>query len=472
MPSIHLPMKRAPLFAAALTAFLFASRLVAADVFFDAASKPQTLIWTAPDEYPYLAQPITTGPGSSYLVTQIDLQVSAVSQTPAPQPSLFIYSASGGKPDQLLATFNPTAPLVHGLNTFTGSVTLSASTTYFVVFYTSAGSAVVSFAGSASGPWHDPTGFPNGAKFTSYSGAPGQLSGASWVDAKTLPDGSYDLMRLKITGTVSTPSASSELSNLSVRIGAGSGSQTLIVGFVVTGGSKNILVRAVGPSLADLGVTNPLADPQLSVMDGGTSVVSNDNWGGTTTLKGAFAATGAFDLPDASKDAAALTLLPAKPYTVQLTGGSGIVLGEVYDADAAVTTPPNPHGRLVNLSARAQVGTGDNILIAGLVISGNAPKQLLLRGVGPKLTSLGVTGVLSNPQLKVYSGGTVVGENDDWDGSASLKDAFSVTGAFELDDGSKDAALITTLQPGVYTVQVSGVNNSTGVALVEIYEMP
>lgn len=472
MPSNSSLMKRAPLFLAALTALLFASPVVRADVYFDAVAKSQTLIWTAPDEYVYLAQPITTSAGASVNVTQIDLQLSAVSETPAPQPLLYIFSSSNGRPSQLVATFTPTSAAIHGLNTFTGSATLAPSTTYFVVFYTSTGSAVVSFAGSADGPWHDQAGFPNGAQFTKYSGAAAQLDQATWVDAKTLPGGSYDLMRIKISGSTGSPTPSSALSNLSVRIGAGSGSQTLIVGFVIAGGSKNVLVRAVGPTLASMGVSNPLADPQLTLQDGATVVSSNDNWGGTTPLKTAFATLGANALPDSSKDSAALVLLPPKPYTVQLTGGTGIVLGEVYDADAAATTSPNPAGRLTNLSARAQVGTGENILIAGLVIAGNAPKRLLLRGIGPKLTSYGVSGILADPQLRVYSGGDVVAENNDWGNSATLKDAFSVTGAFSLDDNSKDAALIVTLDPGVYTVQVSGVNNSTGVGLVEVYDMP
>ncbi|QYM77888.1 hypothetical protein K0B96_11230 [Horticoccus luteus] len=457
---------------AACAALLFASHALALDVYYDGASHAQTLVWTAPDEYTYMAQPIKTGPGASATVTQMTLQLAAVSQSPASQPALYVFSESGGHPGSLLATFNATGAAVHGLNTFTGSVTLAPSTVYFVVFYTSAGQAVVSYTSTADGPWHDQADFPNGAQFSTYTGSPSQLNQAAWVDAKTLPNGSYDIMRLSISGTTGQAGPDSTLSNLSVRIGAGSGSQTVIIGFVTANGSKNLLVRALGPTLTSLGVPGALADPQLAVYDGTTIVASNDNWGGTTTLKNAFTTLGAYPLPDASKDSAALTLLPAKPYTVQLTGGSGIVLGEIYDADAAVTTPPSPAGRLSNLSARAQVGTGNNILIAGFVINGSSPKRLLLRGVGPKLATYGVTGTLANPQLQVYSGSTLVTENNDWDGSTTLTDAFTTTGAFPLDAGSKDAAIIVTLDPGVYTVQVSGVNNSTGVGLVEIYEMP
>jgi hypothetical protein len=153
--------------------------------------------------------------------------------------------------------------------------------------------------------------------------------------------------------------------------------------------------------------------------------------------------------------------------TVQLTGtGAGIVLVELYDTG----TGNSP--RLINVSARNQVGTGDNILIFGFVISGTESKRVLIRGVGPTLATFGVPGTLADPRFEVFrSGGTVaVATNDNWD--AALTSTFTAVGAFQLTAGSRDAALVTTLEPGAYTVQVSGVNNGTGEALVEIYEVP
>ena len=126
--------------------------------------------------------------------------------------------------------------------------------------------------------------------------------------------------------------------------------------------------------------------------------------------------------------------------------------------------------RLANLSTRAQVGTGANIMITGFVVQAGAPKKVLIRAVGPRLTTFGVTGVLANPQIHLYnSNGTLVLSNDNW----SADDAATMTsvGAFALIPGAQDAALVATLSPGAYTAQVSGVNNTAGVALLEIYDV-
>jgi hypothetical protein len=153
--------------------------------------------------------------------------------------------------------------------------------------------------------------------------------------------------------------------------------------------------------------------------------------------------------------------------TVQVKGtGAGVVLVELYDT--GTTNSP----RLINVSARNQVGTGDNILIFGFVINGTDSKRLLIRGVGPTLAAFGVGGTLADPQFDVFREGSTVAvaHNDNWD--PSLASTFTAVGAFALTAGSRDAALVTSLAPGAYTVQVSGVNNGTGEALVEIYEVP
>jgi hypothetical protein len=129
--------------------------------------------------------------------------------------------------------------------------------------------------------------------------------------------------------------------------------------------------------------------------------------------------------------------------------------------------------RLVNLSARAQVGSGDGILIAGFTLSGNVPRRILVRGIGPALAGFGVGGVLANPVLTLFRGAARVQENDDWGGDPALASAFTATGAFALGDaGSRDAAMTAVIAPGSYTVQVAGAGGGTGVALVEIYEIP
>jgi uncharacterized membrane protein len=264
----------------------------------------------------------------------------------------------------------------------------------------------------------------------------------------------------------------SRLANVSVRTTAGSAANPLIVGFTLGGGGKNVLLRAVGPTLGTFGVPGTLDDPRLAVFTGaGAQTAQNDDWGGAAALTAAFDAVGAFRLPATSKDAVLLNPLPAGGYTAQVSGAagtSGVVLLEAYDSDAG-----SPLARYTNLSARNQVGTGGNILIVGFNIVGNGPKNLLIRAVGPALTQFGVGGVLSDPQLAIFNAaGTETNRNDDWGGGAALAGAFTSVGAFGLPAASKDAALNVTLQPGSYTVQVSGVANTTGVALAEIYELP
>ena len=274
--------------------------------------------------------------------------------------------------------------------------------------------------------------------------------------------------------TLSVPAA--RLANLSVRSVAGNGDQTLIVGLAVGGtGSKQVLVRGIGPGLTPFGLSGALADPQLRLFNAaGVQTHVNDDWGGGATLSGAFNAVGAFSLPVASKDAALFVSLAAGTYTAQVTstGGTGVALLESYDSDAAVTT-----ARFLNVSARTQVGTGENILVIGFVITGTGPKTVLIRAVGPGLTQFGVGAVLADPQLRLFNAaGSATDTNDDWASAPALAAAngaaFTQTGAFALPVASKDAALLVTLQPGAYTAQVSGVNNTTGVALVEVYEVP
>ncbi len=274
-------------------------------------------------------------------------------------------------------------------------------------------------------------------------------------------------------------SSGAYLSNLSIRSNAGSGPQTLIVGVSVggtgTSGTKNILIRGVGPTLSAFGLTGVLADPQLTVYNGQTIADSNDNWSATATPVATQSSVGAFALTPGSKDAALIGAgVPAGSYSVQITGvggTTGLALAELYDLTPAssftATTP-----RLNNISARTQVGTGGDILITGFNVSGTGTRRLLIRAVGPTLAAFGVTGTLADPQLAVYSGQTVVASNNDWNASDTPVTTQTGAGGFALTPASKDAALIVNLAPGSYTAQVSGVNNTTGVALVEIYELP
>ena len=288
---------------------------------------------------------------------------------------------------------------------------------------------------------------------------------------------------LTVTPAGGSGSAGAYLSNLSIRSTAGSGAQTLIVGVTVGGtgtvGSKNILVRGIGPAHAAFGVPGTLADPKLEIFSSLSPAVidSNDNWNATATPAAAQAAVGAFALAVGSKDAALIgTNVTAGSYSVQVTGvggATGVALAEIYDLTPAAgftgTTP-----RLTNISARTQVGTGDDILITGFNLVGSGTRRLLIRAVGPTLGAFGVTGTLADPKLDVFAANatTALASNDNWDATATPTATQTAAGGFALTAGSKDAVLIVNLAPGSYTAQVSGVGATAGVALVEIYELP
>jgi hypothetical protein len=305
--------------------------------------------------------------------------------------------------------------------------------------------------------------------------------------------GAYDVVVTDALGAVASAAGRltvgelapevARIGNLSIRTRAGTGAQTLIVGFVVggagTSGPKPLLVRGIGPALAGFGVGGTLADPRLEIFSGGTAPVrlfDNDNWnfGDAAT----FAAAGAFPLTAGSRDAALYNGgLASASYSAQLSGvggSTGVALAEIYDLTPALVfgaaTP-----RLVNVSARALSGAGADVLIAGFVVSGppGSTKRVLLRAIGPTLTVFGVGGVLADPRLELFNASTVrIQENDNWGGGAELADTFRAVGAFGLDGASRDAALVATLPIGAYTAQVSGVAGGTGVALVEVYEVP
>jgi hypothetical protein len=314
-------------------------------------------------------------------------------------------------------------------------------------------------------------------------GATTAVLGLSSVKASDV--GAYTVDVSTTSGTVTSAAANlvigtSRLSNLSVRSTAGTGSDTLIVGAVVgQGDNLTVLVRGIGPSLTQFGVTGVLPDPVLTLTDSmGASLATNDDWArGTNANQTAATAAqvGAFTLTNAALDSAILTSLGPGSYSAVLTGkgnATGVALAEAYDASTQPTA-----ARLINMSARTRVGTGAAVLIAGFSIKGDAPKTLLIRGVGPGLTQFGVTGVLADPQLALFREGstTPIQQNDNWltaTNAAQVGLAAGQVGAFSLAANSRDAALLVTLDPGTYTAQVSGVGNTTGVALVEIYEVP
>lgn len=278
------------------------------------------------------------------------------------------------------------------------------------------------------------------------------------------------------------------LANLSsrLRVTGGDANRSVIAGFVVTGlTTKQVLVRAVGPGLRSFGIGDALANPRLIIRDSsGAIVAENEGWNDSAAISAAADKVGAFKLNPGSRDAAALVSLPPGTYTAQVTAnGNGVTLVEVYDATDGATLTTE---QIVNISTRGFVDTGEGQLVAGFVIAGNAPKRVLIRGIGPALTAFGVTGAVADPVLKLYASGRTspVAQNDNWETAqpvtggatpataAEITAAGTATGAFPFATGSKDAAILVTLPPGAYSAVMSGAADSTGAGLVEVYELP
>jgi len=271
------------------------------------------------------------------------------------------------------------------------------------------------------------------------------------------------------------------LINLSCRSLVGTGASALTAGFVVggkgTSGTDTLLIRASGPALVPFDIAGVLPDPDLKLTNFNSNSVlaTNVGWGGSTLVSATADAVGAFAWTDlSSPDSAVVETLPQGPYLAQIAGASGdsgIALAEVYDATPAgtysVTTP-----RLINISARTQVGQGGNILIAGFVIGGTTSKTVLIRASGPALRPFGVSNVLPDPELQLYESTDLIAANTGWGGDTQIAAAAASAGAFSWGvSATPDAAILITLDPGAYTAQISGASGDSGDALIEVYEV-
>jgi hypothetical protein len=353
------------------------------------------------------------------------------------------------------------------------------------------GSTVVFNAGASGLPAPTFQWYFNGAA-VGGAGVSGANSPTLVINGATAANtGTYYFTATNSSGTVQSSSATlavtsttdiGRLINISCRSQVGTGANILIAGFAVGGagtiGTESLLIRASGPALAAFDVSGLLPDPQLQVFSNSTLLGSDSGWGGNTQIETEAASVGAFAWTSpTSLDSALLETLSAGPYTAQVagkSGDSGVALAEVYDTTPAGSyTPTTP--RLVNISARTQVGTGSNILIAGFVIGGSTSRTVLIRASGPALAvaPFSVTGTLADPELQLFAGSSLSNSNTGWGGSAEIAAAAASVGAFAWGSPtSADSALLVTLPPGVYSAQVSGASGDSGVALVEVYEVP
>jgi hypothetical protein len=238
-----------------------------------------------------------------------------------------------------------------------------------------------------------------------------------------------------------------------------------IGGFIITGTApKRVLIRAIGPSLTGFGVPNVLADPVLELHGPGAfATMTNHDWKHTQAVE--IQATGIPPTNDL-ESAVTATLAPGA-YTAIVTGEgntSGVALIEVYDLNQGIDS------KLANISTRAFVSTGDDIVIAGFLLSDSSTSdRVVVRGIGPSLALAGVTNALANPTLELRdSNGTLLVANNDWQDNALQ--AAEITAAGLAPANTLESAVAATLPPGLYTALLAGRNNGTGIGVVEVYD--
>jgi hypothetical protein len=256
-----------------------------------------------------------------------------------------------------------------------------------------------------------------------------------------------------------------QLLNISTRMRVLTGDKALIGGFIVTGSeSKKVIIRGMGPSLGAAGVPDTLQDPVLELHQQGGAVVINDNW--KDSQRSEIEASGI--PPGDDREAAIVATLPPGNHTAILTGKGGTIGGglvEVYDLSQPA------EARLANISTRGFVDTGDNVMIAGFIAgpSTGTLVQVLVRAIGPSLTTVGVPDALQDPTLELHdSNGGTIAVNDNW--KETQQTEIEQTQIPPSDN--RESAILSPLAPGNYTAILRGKNNTTGNALVEVYNLP
>jgi uncharacterized protein YggT (Ycf19 family) len=275
----------------------------------------------------------------------------------------------------------------------------------------------------------------------------------------------------------------STLGNISARAFVQTGDNVEIGGFIVQGTEpKKVIIRAIGPELGapPYNIPNALLNPTLELHDStGALIASNDNWM-TTIIGGIITHDQVTDIvnsgyaPGDGRESAMIVSLPPGNYTAIVRGVAnmtGVALVEVYDLS------PAPDSTLGNISTRSFVQTGDDVMIGGVIVQGTEPKSAIIRAIGPELTQYGVPNVLADPTLELHdSTGASIASNDNWQhtiigGIITSDQVQEIMDSGHAPTDPSESAIIATLSPGNYTAIVRGVNNTTGVALVEVYDL-
>ncbi|HKP02320.1 MAG TPA: Ig-like domain-containing protein [Chthoniobacterales bacterium] len=404
--------------------------------------------------------------GSARLVQKVHPSASATSLTSSPNPS------NAGQSVTFTATVTP---VPSGSTARTGMVTFQEGNTVLAQVPLNA-SGTCSFSTSSLSPgshsvtatYQSDTFFALSTGSTVQQVGPGSSATPTPTATATPVPTTTPQPSTTPTPTPSgTPGPASQAVNLSTRMRVLTGNNVGIGGFIITGtGTKNVLIRAVGPSLSQFGVPDPLADPVLELHGPGAFVtVNNDNWMDDPVQRALIEATGL--QPTNNVESAIYATLDPGEYTAIISGKNnttGVGLIEVYDVAAG---DPSMLG---NISTRAFVSTGSDIVIAGFILGGTntGPDRVVIRGLGPSLTGSGISDPLANPTLELRdSNGALLLANNDWQDNAGQ--AAELIAAGLAPTNNLESGIAATLSPGLYTALLSGVSNGTGVGVVEIY---
>jgi plastocyanin len=267
----------------------------------------------------------------------------------------------------------------------------------------------------------------------------------------------------RVTVSASLPPA--QPLNISTRLAVQTGENVMIGGFIITGNAlKKVIVRGIGPSLAQAGVSNALADPVIDLKEaGGSPIASNDNW--KETQPSEIQASGV--APQNTLESAIVATLTPGGYTAIVSGKNGtagVALAEVYDLTQ------DSDSMLANISTRGLVQAGSNVMIGGFILGkGGASARVVVRAIGPSLAQAGVSGALADPTLELHDGnGATLSSNDNW--QDTQKAEIEASGI--APKNAAESAIVALLPPGSYTAIAAGKGGTAGVALVEVYRLP
>jgi glucose/arabinose dehydrogenase len=295
---------------------------------------------------------------------------------------------------------------------------------------------------------------------------------SSPVDLQVGPDGCLYYLAQGNGGEVFRVSATAaQPLNISVRSRVGTGTDVLISGFINIGtAAKKVILRALGPSLQQSGVSDPLSDPVLELHAGdGSLITTNNDWKDNTAQQQQDIIANQLAPPNNLESAIVITLQPGT-YTAVVRGNGatapGVAVLEVYDVDHASAS------RLANISGRASVLTGSNVLFSGFIVGNNiGAAKVVVRALGPSLAQSGIADPLADPTLEVRdNNGALIIANNDWQDDTSQAAQISANGLAPANRA--ESAVATSLVPGTYTAIVAGNGGGTGVGLVEVYNLP